>query len=754
MRKRSCLKRNGCYCLVLLLCVTSLIGCGRKSSSKSIVSGEIDKEHIFKQEDLDQVLDEGESVSCMEYVGGKIILFAYSEKGTSRYISFNPDGTEVKSFDLCDGNKCFVRAATFDNSDNAYIRCVRQIEKDSEDENAESTFEDKDFLIKIDTTGKELFGLDLTKEASKESSEEGFDVSDIVWSEKYGLICFTPQGIKTYDEKIGFRKFMDIQDVSTVENVVKLTDNKILISNYDVGGETRKIIDLDKKEVGENLNGFDNSFQHSFFSGDGSRVYMMDDNGVYRYDIKSEGLKKLIDFNDSYIGSEEFMSMFFVKIVAISDTEFIAGISIDEFSDIIVKFTKVKPEDVVDKTIITLSSIHLNFDTKNAIMRFNRLNDKYMIKMVNYSELYPNDFDECEKQFDLDIISGKAADIICVPVNSVKKYADKGIFLDLTPAFEKGGELEDVEFLPNIAEMQKIDGKTFSFITSFYVNTCVVRNSFANGRKTLTYRDCDDIIKNVGTDYDIAFGAYNEKAYLASYLLPYYGNKFIDWKNKRCDFKSSEFKDLLDFMNKFPDKRKGDAADYLFLDSYYADDRAVFDIESFYEIDNYVRLKQAVFHEDIALVGFPNNSGENLASIDATCFAVNSKTPYKEIILDFIKELIETDSKIHGGGFPALRSRFEAHLQDATKERSDDDRSAYLYDETKDELIKMKPLSQEEIRDFYDYVVSIRSFEGADSKVSDIISEEVSAYFSGQKTAEQVAEIIQNRVNVYINENS
>lgn len=66
----------------------------------------------------------------------------------------------------------------------------------------------------------------------------------------------------------------------------------------------------------------------------------------------------------------------------------------------------------------------------------------------------------------------------------------------------------------------------------------------------------------------------------------------------------------------------------------------------------------------------------------------------------------------------------------------------------------MKPLSQEEIRDFYDYVVSIRSFEGADSKVSDIISEEVSAYFSGQKTAEQVAEIIQNRVNVYINENS
>jgi len=34
----------------------------------------------------------------------------------------------------------------------------------------------------------------------------------------------------------------------------------------------------------------------------------------------------------------------------------------------------------------------------------------------------------------------------------------------------------------------------------------------------------------------------------------------------------------------------------------------------------------------------------------------------------------------------------------------------------------------------------------------DIISEETQAFFSGQKSAQETADIVQNRVNIYINE--
>ena len=55
---------------------------------------------------------------------------------------------------------------------------------------------------------------------------------------------------------------------------------------------------------------------------------------------------------------------------------------------------------------------------------------------------------------------------------------------------------------------------------------------------------------------------------------------------------------------------------------------------------------------------------------------------------------------------------------------------------------------------FYDYAVSINTNAGIDMQVSSIVLEEASTFFAGQKTAEQVAEVIQNRVSNYIAENS
>ena len=43
---------------------------------------------------------------------------------------------------------------------------------------------------------------------------------------------------------------------------------------------------------------------------------------------------------------------------------------------------------------------------------------------------------------------------------------------------------------------------------------------------------------------------------------------------------------------------------------------------------------------------------------------------------------------------------------------------------------------------------------GSDDTVTQIITEEAQAYFEGQKTAQEVAGIIQSRVQIYVDENS
>ena len=746
MRKTEILKRVLSGMLAFTFCITTS-GCGQKDDmvkaggKEALAQAEkIDKEHIFKQEDIKGILEDGEEVAVIDRKDDRIQVIAQTDNGKCRFVSFNPDGSDAKSFDIKSENKCFTSSAAFDNYGNVYIRCLERIE-------SEDSEEDTDYLIKYDASGKELYRLDLTKEATKDSSEEGSDVMAITWHEKYGLICHTTKGIYTYDEKNGFEKLVELKASGTISDLIKVSDNQLLI--YYINESEADMVNLDTKEVVKNPEGLGNESQYTFFTDGGSNLYVspLDGSGVYKYDMKTSKLDKLLNYSDSNVGLGGQTD---IRAAAISDNEFIAGLCSDSgYYDELVRLTKVDPKDVVDKTIITLGTVGgIDSNSNGQIVKFNRSSDKYMIKIVDYCELYPED---PQKQFELDILSGKAPDIFSVSEDMLKNYADKGILMDLTPAFEKDGALGDVEILPNIAEMVKIDGNTYSFMPSFYFETSIVRAKFAGGKKSLTYQDCDNLIKSMGTDYSIAFGGLKKSSF--EYIWPFYGDKFIDRKNKKCNFKGPEFIDLLNFMNKFPDELKGSDADYLFIDDKYMADEALFDIHTFYGIDDYVRLKQMVFHDDIEFVGLPNNSGDNIAVIRGDAFAVNSSTSHRDEIYDLIRNML-LSQRGDFDKFSTVKPIFEEQLQEALKERSDDDRMAYAYDQSKQDLVKMKPLTQDEIKKFYDYVLSIKTQGCNDSSICDIVSEETSAFFGGQKTAEEVADLIQNRVTTYLNENS
>ncbi|MBQ2610119.1 MAG: extracellular solute-binding protein [Butyrivibrio sp.] len=741
MRNRK-LKRIACCIIVFALGVTSFLGCGNKNSSSvggSAVSksGEVDKEHVFKQKDLEGIIADGEDIVSADYVNGKIMLAANSKDGKGRCISFNPDGTQLQAFDT----GCDITACAFDGEGNAYLQCLDK-----------SSGEDKVFLGKFDPTGKELFKADVSEEFSGNS-----EISGLAWSEKYGLISCTPNGVQTYDEKNGFGMLVDkkaIDDYAIIYSFIMLANDRILMI-YHVGtSESNVIIDLEKKSADESLNGISDTEEYSFFTDADGNLFAVWSDGVYKYDPGSGEMAKLLDFRASNIDSAtKYVGGIKRHAVALSDTEFIIDLPLGSGDDSsLLRFTKENPADISEKTAITLGTMFLEPNVQSEIMKFNRSNDKYEIKVIDYSELYPGDgLEEAKKQLDMDIISGKAPDIINIDGN-VKKYVDKGIFLDLTPEFDKGGALEGIELLPNIAEMMKYDGKMYTFMPSFKVATCAVRAKFAKGKGSLTYKELDDLIKSNGTDYETAFGSNHNKSY-GNLLMPHYADKCIDWNEKKCDFKNPEFIEFLNFINKFPDKASGHS-NLAEIDKSYAEDKGIYYRELFSNLNEYARLKQLVFNDDIELVGYPNNSRENIASINGELYAVNSNTAHKDIALEFVKELILSDKDDSYSGFSTVKQKFEEELQEATKEKSDDDESAQLWDQINHVMVKMKPLSQEEVSKFYDYTVSINSLDCMNNEITNIIAEEASAFYCGQKTAEEVADIIQNRVTVYINENS
>ncbi|MBP3702082.1 MAG: hypothetical protein J6I64_09340 [Lachnospiraceae bacterium] len=65
----------------------------------------------------------------------------------------------------------------------------------------------------------------------------------------------------------------------------------------------------------------------------------------------------------------------------------------------------------------------------------------------------------------------------------------------------------------------------------------------------------------------------------------------------------------------------------------------------------------------------------------------------------------------------------------------------------------LEPPTEEEIDDFYEMLKNACGMSGFNDFIWNIVSEESGAYFAGDKTAREVADLIQNRVSLYVSEN-
>ena len=84
----------------------------------------------------------------------------------------------------------------------------------------------------------------------------------------------------------------------------------------------------------------------------------------------------------------------------------------------------------------------------------------------------------------------------------------------------------------------------------------------------------------------------------------------------------------------------------------------------------------------------------------------------------------------------------------------DGDEKVY-YDETiwlMDREEKIDPITKDKALELKDFVVKATSVYTWDEELNKIIDEETQGYFEGQKNVEEVANIIQSRLRIYINE--
>ena len=148
------------------------------------------------------------------------------------------------------------------------------------------------------------------------------------------------------------------------------------------------------------------------------------------------------------------------------------------------------------------------------------------------------------------------------------------------------------------------------------------------------------------------------------------------------------------------------------------------------------------------------------------CLAISEKCSDKEGAWKFLRRLYTYEyqkSATRYNGFPVRKDALEKKIEYAmaTKAYTDDDGTkvepasdSYSMDSF---TVDIKPYTKAQMdlfRSIVDRIGKETNYDTSFNDITEIINEETKAFFAGDKTAKETAEVLQSRVKIYVSENS
>lgn len=248
------------------------------------------------------------------------------------------------------------------------------------------------------------------------------------------------------------------------------------------------------------------------------------------------------------------------------------------------------------------------------------------------------------------------------------------------------------------------------------------------------------------------------------------GTSFTDEIAGTCRFDSPEFIQMLEFCNRYPaqsnepEKNYDDPDAMARFDQWHIDHYLRYQHDEDYlfstnccAISNFMASNlayaKATLGGDFTLVGYPSDNGQGGKITVATEMAILGTCRDKETAWEVLKAYLdfETYSKQYRSGFSVFETQFEEQLDDEMYIMEFGERSDLEYYEDDSDIY---PLTQEERDAEEAYIRSCETFMMLDENVKNIVLEEAGMYFSGDRSAEDTAKVIQSRAEIMLSEQS
>lgn len=520
--------------------------------------------------------------------------------------------------------------------------------------------------------------------------------------------------------------------------------------------------------------------KYAHYSKYSKSLYVSNRDRVVKIDSNGKSIDAVLQI-DSVV--QDYKS-FILQNLTLDQNETIYFYGIDETNDesaiykINIEKNSISSKDI--KTL-TISVGHLNATLEYAINKFENEHSDIVINVENYNtvswiktdmtyeESLQAEKEGFQKKYDFiqklntQILTGKGPDIIEIDSMPYRKYADMNLLLDFNELMGEDSDFDKDLYYTNVFEAMEYKNKLYTIpltvnYPAFMTNTAFLKEySIEFDDNNWTWDDFLDISKKVmiDTNKDGKDDMYSLPTTVPQSIFKYLINSstknFIDHKNKKAYFTSKEFVEILkmcktmsseDITNPEVTEFQSDSGGFVFLPY------SISDFPMFYG-------NGLLNTDEISFYRFPPLNRELYSFSPAYMYGINSNTKHKEEAWEFIKFLLseEVQSYERLYGIPINKSARQNKLEYRFKEAKDymnEFGDLYGYKVSIPE--KYENQIKNNIEKLNKIVPKLNNCNTYDIQVLKILNDETENFFNGNKSAEETSEIIQRKVEMYLNE--
>ena len=558
-----------------------------------------------------------------------------------------------------------------------------------------------------------------------------------------------------------------IQADDYINSLVNLSDGSSAALLYGMNGSEMRRIDLSNRSLGSPLGIPESAW--SFIPGDDSYdFYYTSGQFLYGFKFDEEPVQLLnwmsCDINGQSLDNSSLNIRADGTILGV-----VSDYSGDQVNSELFTLHRVPEDSLPKKEIITVAQLEYypDYQFSNRIIRFNRSHDDVRIEYKDYTQYNTEDNAEAGlTKFMTELGAGNMPDILPMSQLPYKQLAAKGILEDLYSYIDADPNLNRDDFFSNVLSALEANGGLYQVVPGFSVETLVGAASVVGDTPGWTYDEFNAALSKMPEDCT-PLEPYTTRDIVLNSLLAADMDRYVNWGTGEVHFDSDDFKQLLTFAKQFPADYDWDAHDSTeSSQDLIRQGRQMLARTYLYSLDALL-WGDTDFGGKSTYIGWPTVSGVGSIMRTDSGYGISRTSTHKDQVWEFLRGMLTEEGQADVYTIPTNRHVFEKRLEELmTPNYRKDADGNYILDENGERVQEARggwvdengaehyiyAMTQEQADEVMNVINTCTRVADYNSSIYDIVAEQAEAYFSGQKSVDDVARLIQSKANIYVNE--